>query len=141
MTTYTIYIREAADQSKVRVTDPKSILISDKTIVNFNFRTPGTESSMAENLFVKEPHTTVYYGKKELIIVLEDADITVRMDDPYKGKGVWKNGKWAREQAWEAIRENLNPEDWVELIKGILKVGNAQGQQDLKETFRRMMLS
>lgn len=104
----------------------------------FDYTTPRNRSSGALNLSVDEPYTAVSFGTMYALVTMCDLRIEVRMD-PYGDKEDWKDGKWAREQAFKAIEENLSPAMWSEVIQGLLEIGKAQGREALQKEFRQLL--
>lgn len=96
--------------------------------------TSGNGSSM--NQFTGDPNTEVYHGAWSTHVKMKDLRIEVILDS-YKGN--WKDGKWAREQAWKAVKENLTQEMWMKVVLGLLEFGEVRGRKALQKDIRGML--
>lgn len=104
----------------------------------FDYATSQNGTYEALNLHVDEPYTVVSFGARYALVTMCDLRIEVRMD-PYGDNEDWKDGKWAREQAFKAIEENLSPAMWAEVIQGLINIGKTQGREELQKEFRQLL--
>lgn len=103
----------------------------------FDFST--TRDFTASNLNVAEPYTAVSYGDI-VIVTMCDLNIEVRMDPPsYGNERNWEDGKYARDHALKAIKDNLPHEMWADMFRGLLEIGKAQGREGLQKEFRQLL--
>lgn len=112
--------------------------INSHNYMVFDFTTPRNGSSGALNLFVNEPYTVVSFGTMYALVTMCDLHIEVRMD-PYGDKEDWEDGKYARDHAFKAIRENLSHDMWEEMFRNLLEIGRAQGREGLQKEFRHLL--
>ena len=76
----------------------------------------GRRGNGAVNQFVdqeKFPGIEVYYGGLHASVHLKGPGIRITMD-PYDGD--WRDGAWAREQAWQAVAKCLTPSRILDLV-------------------------
>lgn len=92
------------------------------------------------NQFVKEPDTEVYHGF-ETTVTLWDLRMEIKMD-PVPGN--WKDGKWAREQALQAMAKELSsPETAVAtmrlLMEAYFQLGVKKGKSTIQHELRELL--
>jgi hypothetical protein len=57
--------------------------------------------------------------------------------DPYEGN--WKDGHWAREQAFEALKNNLTQELWLSLFQTIIEAGKKTGKNEMRRDIKYLL--
>jgi hypothetical protein len=109
--------------------------MSSRGVINIDLKKE-RKSGTAANQFVKEPNTEVYYGRIHARVTMFDIGIAVEMD-PYKGD--WKDGAWAREQALNALKENLTPEILQKMLQVYAKAAKKAGRNEMRKSIKELM--
>jgi len=102
-------------------------------------RDPNRRSWGSENQFVKAPpQTEVYFGNLHVHVSMLDLGLAVAFD-PYEGN--WKDGHWAREQAFEALKNNMTQELWLSLFQTIIEAGKKAGRNEVRKGLKDLLTS